>query len=275
MEVCVDSFESVVNAYEGGASRVELCSSLNEGGLTPSFGLLKRVQAYLANGDGGSEFHVNCMLRCRSGDFHYSDGELETMLEDAKKFIELGVDALVFGALDADGHVDESAAGELLKLIPASSRITTTFHRAFDVCADWSTSYNTLCSLGITKLLTSGQQPSAFQGRHLIGELVKRSSEQQHQPGAVQIIAGAGITSDNLAQILRETCCHEFHASCRVSTESRMRFRRHGVPMGSSAADEFTIKCTDKLRVKQLVDIYNAWKIQQQQQQQQQQQKQV
>ena len=103
MEVCVDSLESTIAAYEGGARRVELCSSLNEGGLTPSYGLLKSVQKYLQqNGAEAAEkqpFEINCMIRCRSGDFVYDDMEMEQMLEDAKKFVELDVNGLVFGAL--------------------------------------------------------------------------------------------------------------------------------------------------------------------------------
>ncbi len=99
MEVCVDSLESVISAYEGKADRIELCSSLNEGGLTPSIGLLKSVLKYVEKNNGRNEFAINCMVRCRVGDFCYSDSEVETMLEDLKKFAEMGVDGLVFGAL--------------------------------------------------------------------------------------------------------------------------------------------------------------------------------
>ena len=99
MEVCVDSLDSVIAAHQGGADRVELCSSLNEGGLTPSFGLVTAIQKYLAQNDPERKFQVNCMVRCRPGDFLYSDREMETMIEDAKKFTELEVNALVFGAL--------------------------------------------------------------------------------------------------------------------------------------------------------------------------------
>lgn len=99
MEVCVDSLDSAVAAHQGGADRIELCSSLSEGGLTPSFGLLRSIQKYLAHSDPEHKFQVNCMVRCRPGDFLYSDREMETMLEDANKFVELEVDGLVFGAL--------------------------------------------------------------------------------------------------------------------------------------------------------------------------------
>ena len=102
MEVCVDSLESVISAYEGGAYRVELCSSLNEGGLTPSFGLLKRAQHYVAENNAKEKFTINCMVRCRVGDFNYSNSEVETMLEDVKNFVEMDVDGLVFGALTPD-----------------------------------------------------------------------------------------------------------------------------------------------------------------------------
>ena len=102
MEVCVDSLESVISAYEGDATRVELCSSLNEGGLTPSFGLLKAAQKHVDKNNARDKFTINCMVRCRVGDFCYTDSEVETMLEDLKKFVEMDVDGLVFGALTPD-----------------------------------------------------------------------------------------------------------------------------------------------------------------------------
>ena len=100
MEVCVDSLESVIAAYEGGASRVEVCSSLNEGGLTPTLGLLRSSQNFLVKQDKPRPFGLHCMIRCRAGDFNYSDNELETMNEDLKRFVETELaDGIVFGAL--------------------------------------------------------------------------------------------------------------------------------------------------------------------------------
>jgi len=251
MEVCVDSYESVVNAYEGQADRIELCSSLSEGGLSPTYGLLKTVKKYLSNKE--RSFGVFCMVRCRAGDFCYSDTEIEVMSEDLKKFVELEVDGLVFGALDSAGLVDESVMKEFLKLIPPASKIETTFHRAFDVCSDWKTCFKQIKSLGFTRLLTSGQEKTAFEGRALIAQLVKDSS--------ISILPGSGINSSNLEQIMNETKCKEFHASCRSSRDSSMIYRNNNVPMGSNLETEFIVNFTDKNKVKQLADIFKRNKI--------------
>jgi len=251
MEVCVDSLESVINAYEGNADRIELCSSLNEGGLTPTYGLLKSVKKYLSNKE--RNFGIFCMIRCRAGDFCYSDNEIDTMIEDLNKFIELEVDGLVFGALDSSGIVDESVIKQLLQLIPATSKIETTFHRAFDVCSDWNKCFQQIKSLGFTRLLTSGQKKTAFEGRDLIAHLVRDSS--------IIILPGAGINSSNLEQLISETKCKEFHASCRSSRDSLMVFRNKNVPMGSDLETEFIINYTDKKKVKELSDIFRRNKI--------------
>lgn len=250
MEVCVDSLESVINAFEGGANRVELCSSLNEGGLTPSYGLYKSVRNYLDKNETDGKFGVHCMIRCRAGEFNYNEHEINTMIEDLNKFIELGVDGLVFGALDQNGNVDECLMKEFISLVPSS--VKTTFHRAFDVCADWKKSFNQIENLGFNKLLTSGQKKSAYEGKELIRELVTLSK-------TVDIIAGAGVNISNLESILKETNCKEFHSSCRVLRDSKMLFRNTQVPMGSPSYDEFSINYTDKFKVKELVEIFKKF----------------
>ena len=92
MEVCVDTLESALNAFYGQAKRIELCSSLNEGGLTPTYGLFKSIRNHLDKIDPEHHFKINCMIRLRAGDFNYTDSEMESMMEDAKKFIELDTD---------------------------------------------------------------------------------------------------------------------------------------------------------------------------------------
>ena len=261
MEVCVDSLESAINAYKGQATRIELCSSLNEGGLTPSYGLLKSVKKYLENAD--RKFGIYCMIRCRAGDFNYSDSELDVMFEDLKKFVELGVDGLVFGSLDQVGHIDESAIRQFFKLIPADSKIETTFHRAFDVCDDWKTCFETIKSFGFNRLLTSGQKKSAFEGRQLIAQLVKQANNNSTNSAPIIVMPGAGINSSNLEQLLNETACTEFHASCRTSRCSNMVYRNTEVPMGSThnLESEFIINYTNWEKVKELSDIYKKVRI--------------
>jgi copper homeostasis protein len=263
MEVCVDSLQSVVAAYEGGANRIELCSSLNEGGLTPSYGLLKSIRNYFNKSQENHRYMpINCMIRCRSGDFLYSDQEIETMLEDLKKFIELEVDGLVFGMLTPDGQIDSSLAKEFLSLIP--NHIKKTFHRAFDVCCDWRQGFEELTSLGFDSLLTSGQQQTALDGLTTIKSIVELRNSlilNNTNNKRVNIIAGAGVNSKNLSKILIESKCDEFHASCRRIFISKMNFKNNQISMGSPLINEFETKHTDKNLVQELVDIYNKTKI--------------
>jgi copper homeostasis protein len=262
MEVCVDSLESAINAYLGGANRIELCSSLNEGGLTPTIGLYKSIRKYLGNLEAPRpDFEINCMIRCRSGDFLYSDKELETMCEEIKTFLDLEeideqlrIDGLVFGALDEEGRVDESVCDQFMSLFRSKNSIQTTFHRAFDVCTEWQESLRTIHRLKIGKILTSGQKKTAYDGRDFIRKMVGMNLN------GLGIIAGSGVNKSNLEAILKETKCHEFHASCRASRESRMHFRRPDIPMGSNAEEEFTIKFTDVNKVLELINIYKAFK---------------
>ncbi len=254
MEVCVDSLQSVVAAYEGGANRIELCSSLNEGGLTPSYGLLQSIRKHFEK-QNQTGLPVNCMVRCRAGDFSYSDFEIETMTEDLKKFVELEVDGLVFGALTTDGYVDTSIMKEFISLIPSQTK--KTFHRAFDVGSDWKLNFESIEELGFDYLLTSGCARTAYEGRLTIGQLIDMRDSMKSK---LRIIAGAGVNASNLAEILKETKCDEFHASCRSAYKSNMKFRNAQVCMGSPLLDEFETKHTDKILVKQLADIYSSFK---------------
>lgn len=246
----MDSLESAINAYQGGADRVELCSSLNEGGLTPSLGLYKSIRKYLHQHDPDGRFKINCMIRCRSGDFLYSDTEMDTMSEEVRQFVEIAgdVDGLVFGALDPEGHVDEAAVRQLMQL---SRGVEFTFHRAYDVCADWEKCFRQIESLGCRRLLSSGQKASAYEGRDLLAKLVDFDSN-------VIIMAGAGVNSQNLEAILSSTRCKEFHASCSIKRESRMVYRNSQVRMGA-ADEEFQIRYTDTVKVKELKNIYNRF----------------
>ena len=99
MEVCVDSLKSAVAAFEGGANRIELCSSLNEGGLTPTVGLYKAIRKAIPKSD---QFKIFCMIRPRAGDFLYNESEIACMKEDISVFVELECDGLVFGALTTE-----------------------------------------------------------------------------------------------------------------------------------------------------------------------------
>ncbi|XP_076016990.1 copper homeostasis protein cutC homolog isoform X2 [Genypterus blacodes] len=240
MEVCVDSVESAVNAEIGGAGRLELCSSLLEGGLTPSLGLLQVVKQYV-------KIPVYVMIRPRGGDFLYSDQEAEVMQKDIELMKSYGADGLVFGALTKDGQVDADLCMELLA---ASRPLPVTFHRAFDMIHEPVVALETVISLGFHRLLTSGCDSSALEGLPLIKRLIDQAK------GRITIMPGGGITQRNLQRILEGSGALEFHCSARSSRDSAMKFRNTCVTMGASfSAPEYGLKVADVSKVRTLNDI--------------------
>uniref|UniRef100_A0AAQ4RZV0 Copper homeostasis protein cutC homolog n=1 Tax=Gasterosteus aculeatus aculeatus TaxID=481459 RepID=A0AAQ4RZV0_GASAC len=225
MEACVDSVESAVNAERGGAGRLELCSSLLEGGLTPSQGLLHVVKQCV-------KIPVYVMVRPRGGDFLYSDQEVEVMKKDIELMKTHGADGLVLGALTEDGRVDAERCMEFL---------------AFDMVHDPVAALETLVSLGFQRLLTSGCENSALEGLPLIKQLIDQAK------GRIAIMPGGGITERNLQRILEGTGAQEFHCSARSSRDSAMKFRNTCVTMGASfSAPEYGLKVADVSKVRTL-----------------------
>nr|XP_046209515.1 copper homeostasis protein cutC homolog [Oncorhynchus gorbuscha]XP_046209516.1 copper homeostasis protein cutC homolog [Oncorhynchus gorbuscha] len=237
MEVCVDSVESAINAERGGAGRLELCSSLLEGGITPSIGLLQVVKQYV-------RIPVYAMIRPRGGDFLYSDREVEVMKRDIELVRSHGADGLVLGALTEDGRVDAELCMELLAV---SRPLPVTFHRAFDMVHDPMVTLETLVSLGFERVLTSGCDCSALEGLPLIKRLVEQAK------GRITIMPGGGITERNLQRILESSGVLEFHCSARSSKDSAMKFRNACVNMGASlTAPEYGLKVADVSKVRSL-----------------------
>eukprot|EP00064_Thunnus_orientalis_P021843 superscaffoldBa00006903_g22011 len=225
MEVCVDSVESAVNAERGGAGRLELCSSLLEGGLTPSVGLLQVVKQYV-------KIPIYAMIRPRGGDFLYSDLEVEVMRKDIELMKSHGADGLVLGALTEDGRVDAELCMELL---------------AFDMVHDPTVALETLVSLGFQRVLTSGCDSSALEGLPLIKRLIDQAK------GRITIMPGGGITERNLQRILEGSGAQEFHCSARSSRDSAMKFRNACVTMGAVfSAPEYGLKVADVSKVRTL-----------------------
>ena len=156
MEVCVDSLESAIEAANGGAMRLELCSSLTCGGLTPSVGLLEAVKSRI-------KAPVFVMLRPRGGDFIYSKCELEIMKSDAQLLRDRGADGFVFGALLEDGRIDSRSCEELATICKP---LPMTFHRAIDASKHPIENIPTLISIGFNRILTSGGKASALDGEN-------------------------------------------------------------------------------------------------------------
>ena len=246
MEVCVDSVESAVNAVKGGASRLELCGCLSEGGITPSLGLLRVVKQEV-------NIPVFVMIRPRGGDFAYSEQEFEVMKEDLRLFREDGnADGFVFGVLTPDGEVDSGRCSELIELTRPQP---VTFHRAFDMTRDPFSALETIINLKMERILTSGQDSTALDGLPLIRELVERSH------GRITIVPGGGITERNLDRILRGSACVEFHCSARTSVSSVMRYYNPNVCMGAKyGASEFSVGVADVDRAQTLISIaQSSW----------------
>uniref|UniRef100_A0A8C4EMM1 Copper homeostasis protein cutC homolog n=1 Tax=Dicentrarchus labrax TaxID=13489 RepID=A0A8C4EMM1_DICLA len=237
MEVCVDSVESAVNAERGGAGRLELCSSLLEGGLTPSLGLLQVVKQYV-------KIPIYAMIRPRGGDFLYSDQEVEVMRKDIELMKSHGADGLVLGALTEDGRVDAELCMELLA---AARPLPVTFHRAFDMVHDPAVALETLVSLGFQRVLTSGCDSTALEGLPLIKRLIDQAK------GRISIMPGGGITERNLQRILEGSGAQEFHCSARSGKDSAMKFRNTCVMMGAAfSAPEYGLKVADVSKVRTL-----------------------
>eukprot|EP00090_Calanus_glacialis_P004224 TRINITY_DN13125_c0_g1_i1.p1 TRINITY_DN13125_c0_g1~~TRINITY_DN13125_c0_g1_i1.p1 ORF type:complete len:248 (+),score=53.04 TRINITY_DN13125_c0_g1_i1:136-879(+) len=241
MEVCVDSIESALNAARGGASRLEVCSSLAEGGLTPSTGLLRVITDNVT---------IPCfaMIRPRGGDFVYSELELQVMEKDVDMMIECGALGVVFGCLNTDGEVDEASVSRLVTT--AKNKLSTvglTFHRAIDMARDINKSAKTVQQLGFERILTSGGHKTALEGVHSIAELVKELD--------CVVMPGGGINEENLEEIQTKTKCVEFHASARIKRDSKMEFQNEACSMGSNS-QEFFIMVTSTEKVANLVKIY-------------------
>lgn len=199
VEICAGDFQSAQAAVLGGAQRIELCSALPLDGLTPSAGLIKAARSL-----EGIKLHV--LIRPREGDFVYDATETDVMLHDIRLAHKLGADGVVIGALTPDGDIDIPTCRHLIE---AAEGMQVTFHRAFDRCADPHHALEEIITLGCSRLLTSGQAPTAEAGIPLLRELVHQAN------GRIIIMPGAGITPSNARCILDETGATEIHGSFR------------------------------------------------------------
>jgi len=176
LEACVDSVESALSAQAGGADRVELCDNLLEGGTTPSAGLIALCCARL-------RIPVHVLIRPRGGDFVYSDLDLDVMRRDIAVARQHGAQGVVFGILLPNGAID---VPRTRSLIAAARPLRVTFHRAFDFTADPDQALDDLITLGVDRLLTSGQAATALEGIGMLARLVRRAA------GRIAIAAGGG-----------------------------------------------------------------------------------
>ncbi|MBP1595759.1 MAG: hypothetical protein H6Q05_1136 [Acidobacteria bacterium] len=238
LEVCVESAAGAVAAQQGGADRVELCANLLEGGTTPSAGSIRLARRSLHIG-------LQVMIRPRGGDFCYSAMEFEIMKLDIEAAGAAGADGVVFGLLNEDGSVDEKRTRELHGL---ARPMSVTFHRAFDMSRDPFESLDSLISIGIDRILTSGQDASALEGLDLIAGLVRKAGDR------IIIMPGGGITERNFGRILLESGAKEVHVAALAMVEGPMKYRNPLCFMGGELRPpEFDLLATDAGRVRAFV----------------------
>ncbi|MDE5685538.1 MAG: copper homeostasis protein CutC [Paramuribaculum sp.] len=240
LEICCGDINSVIAAEQGGADRVELCSGLEAGGLTPSIGMVRKA----VNACRNARVHV--LVRPRSGDFLYNQAEIDVMLDDVAAIRDAGAAGVVIGALTSDGGIDTATCR---KLIEAADGISVTFHRAFDMTSDPETALEEIIALGCNRILTSGCAPTLLEGAERIKSLLKAAGDR------IILLGGCGVSPDNARTILDQTGLIELHASARSAVASRMSFRNQSVSMGKTGEDEFSVMETDINKVKQLVEI--------------------
>lgn len=205
LEICAGDLESVMAAAEGGADRIELCSALSEGGLTPSAGMIAEARRIAP----GLKLHV--LIRPREGDFVYSAEETACMVADIGAARLCGADGVVIGVLTPDDEIDMAACRRLMS---AAAGMSVTFHRAFDRVKDPVKALEQVIELGCDRILTSGQASSAKEGVEMLSLLNEQAA------GRIILLAGAGVNPDNAQEIMRLGGVNELHASARGLKET-------------------------------------------------------
>jgi len=223
VEVCVDSVASAVAAERGGAQRVELCSDLLEGGVTPSIGLLGVVRSRVS-------IAVHVIIRPRPGDFFYSDEEFECMRRDIEIAKVNGADGVVLGILQADANVD---VGRTRQLVELARPLSVTFHRAFDMSADLFRALEDVCATGAERLLTSGGEQECLQGLETVARLVQAARDR------ITIMAGGRIGIHNARTIIEKTGVTEIHVGLATPASSPMQHRNARLSLGKAQGREY------------------------------------
>lgn len=238
IEICASNYQSAINAQEAGAQRIELCSELAIGGITPSYGLLRATVDALS-------IPVYVLIRPRSGNFTYTNSEFEIMKHNIQLCKDLGCSGIVSGVLNKDNTVNVEQTKELIEL---SKPLPFTFHRAFDWTPNPSEAIKELIKLGVERVLTSGQETTAEQGIKLLTKLKQLANDK------IIVLPGGGINSENIRSF-KALGFTEVHAS--ATTLSQIN-KVPKIPMNSSKFFDETINVvSDKSKIKALVNNSN------------------
>lgn len=240
IEICANSFESAQAAQLASANRIELCTELSVGGLTPSHGLIEKVISEL-------NISVHVLIRPRSGNFTYSDDEFDVMLKDIAFCKKIGCAGIVSGILTSENSIDFQRTKQLLD---ASEGMEFTFHRAFDWVEKPIESLQKLIDLKVNRLLSSGQKPTAIEGISLLKELQKHSNEK------IEIMPGGGINFEN-ALNFKEAGFKSIHFS--ATNKKQMLLQKPMVSMHNDAFFEEGIVATSHIeKIKRILQLLNA-----------------
>lgn len=242
LEACVDCVESALAAQEGGASRVELCSDLVIGGVSPSLPLFRQLRKY-------TDLKIRVLLRPRYGDYCFSSYECDELDEEIAMFREAGADGVVVGILNPDGTLNTE---QLARFKATAGAMDIALHRAFDVCADPLHAMEQMIELGYNTILTSGQKATAWEGRDLLRKL------QEASRGRIEILAASGIGRDMIEKLVPYTGISSYHMSGKTETDSSMHFRMQGASFGLPERDEYKLIRTDCKKIRNAVEFLQS-----------------
>ena len=241
LECCVDSVESAIEAQKGGANRVELCSALVIGGLSPSVAMFQKVKEAI-------DIKVHVLLRPRFGDFCYTDYEHEILKEEVKMFRELGADGVVIGTLKPDGTLNME---QMKELVEEAGEMSITLHRAFDMCVNPVKTLEDAKELGIHTILTSGQKNNCIDGTDLLAKLVEQSNQE------IDIMIGGGVDASVIKELYDKTGATSYHMSGKIVVDSEMKYRKEDVNMGVATISEYDVWRTSSKRVADAREVLN------------------
>jgi copper homeostasis protein len=243
VEICANSVTSALAAQSGGASRVELCQNLKEGGTTPSIGEIQTARKLL-------DIDLYILIRPRGGDFLYTDIEFEIMQKDVEQCINLGCDGIVIGILNKDGSIDVKRSSVLINMAKKAG-LGITFHRAFDMCADMHTALEKIIELGCERILTSGGMSKAYSGLENLKSLVEKANNR------IIIMPGSGVNEENIKEIIDFTGATEIHLSAQSTIKSKMDYINPNISMGGGNGNEYLIDVTQENKVLQILKAFS------------------
>ncbi len=242
LEICVDSVESAVAAADGGAERIELCSALSEGGITPSAGLIEAIRAAV-------KIQLFVIIRPRGGNFVYSHYELDVMRKDILEAKARGVDGVVLGVLTKDDLID---CPQTRELVDVARPLQITFHRAFDVCKDIDRALEDVIVCGADRVLTSGGKADAIKGTAAIARLQQRASDR------IRIMAGGGLRVSNVRDVVLRTGVRDVHTSLGANATAPALDSGAGIHTLHSGLVPFVVSEHDVRAFKTVLDEISA-----------------